>query len=252
MNIFIDYSNNIVYILAPKCGSTSIAAMLGVDLNTIYNTDELVKVLKSDNFKKIIIYRKNILSRFLSGFYEDLFNNTCYDDINITFDNYLIFLKNTFINKNEYTNTLIDDNGVVVPIWFGNCSNLSLPITNENGVFISHLRSQKIVIKGIIDMISGNNVEICELRDLKRLIGNIHENIKIKIKFTNIGNHSLSLIKKERIIIDHNDLNNEQKNIINMIYNEDIEYIKELEEKYNSIKNNDNSFCLSFLFGWYN
>lgn len=232
MFLFVDYSNNVIYILAPKCGTTTIANKLNISLHKEYD----IQCLKSDDFKKIIIYRKNILSRFLSGFYEDLFNNKCYDDMNITFDNYLIFLKTTFMNKNKCVNTLIDDKGVIVPVWFGNCSNVSLPITDKNGIFVSHIISQKTAIKNFIDNISGNNVEICELYYLKNLIGNIHENIKEKIRFKDIGNQTLSFIKKNRIIINDDDLNDEQKNIINSIYNEDIEFIKDLEKKYPSIK----------------
>jgi hypothetical protein len=241
MFIFLDYKKNIVYILSPKCGTQTIATSLDGNLFPKYSIEEETNCLQSDNFKKIIIYKKNILSRFLSGFHEDLFNNTCYDDIDITFDNYLIFLKQTFINKDKCTNTLIDDKGVVAPIWFGNCSNVSLPITDSSGEFVSHIISQKTSIKRFIDNILGNNVEICELHELNKLIGNIHENKKIKIRFNNIGSQTLSFIKKNRIIIDDIDLNDEQKNIINSIYNEDIEFIKDLEEKYQSIKKNDNN-----------
>jgi hypothetical protein len=235
MIIFIDYKNFIIYILAPKCGSQSIASYLNLDLHMCYCIDEQIKCLKSNDFKKIIIYRKNILSRFLSGFYEDLFNNTCYDKLDITFDNYLQLLNDIFINKYSNINILKYDNKES-PIWFGNCSNVSLPITDLSGNFISHIISQKYAISNIIDFISDDNVEICELNNLNKITGYIHSNQKIKTHFQNIGEIQLSEIKKNKIIITSQSLTQNQINIINNIYEEDIIFINNLEIKYKNVK----------------
>ena len=235
MIVFIDYNNLFVYLTSPKCGSQSIAKMLNTDLHTSYPIDEQIEVLSSDKFKKIIIYRKNIFSRFLSGFYEDLFNNNCYDKMDITFDNYLIFLNTIFLDKNKFVNKLMDDKNKEIPIWFGNCSNVSLPITDCNGYFVSHIVSQKYCLTDLINLISGNNVYICELNELNKITGDIHINKKEKNNLQNIGNMKLHKIKNDNIIIDAKALTEYQKNIINKIYEEDISFINDLETKFKKL-----------------
>jgi len=74
MIVFLDETNKVFYIMPPKCGTTTIAKMLNVDLHSIYDLSNI----NNTEYKKVIIIRKDIVDRFLSGFYEDLFNNTCY------------------------------------------------------------------------------------------------------------------------------------------------------------------------------
>ena len=57
MILFIDYTNKRCFIMAPKCGNTTIAEYLGVDIHTYYEDMEVIRVLQSDEFKKIIIIR---------------------------------------------------------------------------------------------------------------------------------------------------------------------------------------------------
>ena len=80
MLIFIDKENKIFYIMSPKCGTTTIANMLSVDINYKYPKEELDN-LNNPEYKKIIIVRKSIIDRFLSGFYEDLFNNITFKEL---------------------------------------------------------------------------------------------------------------------------------------------------------------------------
>ena len=73
MIIYVDDKEKICYIMAPKCGSHTISKMLNTDLHTVYPEWHL----KNDDYRKIIIIRKDVIDRFLSGFYEDLIANTC-------------------------------------------------------------------------------------------------------------------------------------------------------------------------------
>ena len=77
MLLYIDYNNKYCFIVPPKCGNTSIAHTLNINFSIQYTYEEVIRVLTSDEFKKIIVLR-NIYDRFLSGFYEDLKNNSCY------------------------------------------------------------------------------------------------------------------------------------------------------------------------------
>ncbi len=223
--------------MAPKCGSTTIASMLNVSLHKKY--DDLSNI-NNPEYKKIIIIRKNIVDRFLSGFYEDLFNNNCYDNINISFNDYLLFLYKCFQQKIPFVNSIKINNEEVMPICFGNCSGLTLDITNEKGQFISHIISQKCAIYNIIKLINNKtNVEIVELENLSKITNNIKKNIKNKISklpngINDFSELSLSYIKKNRIIINDNLLNDKQKKIILEIFQEDIIYINELEVKFSN------------------
>lgn len=158
MILYIDYTKKNVYVMAPKCGSTSVAHYLNVDLHHEYTiNDELI----NDDFKKYIIVKKDVVERFLSGFYEDLFNNTCYDNMEITFHEYLLFLYKCFSEKIPDVNNLSVYLNRDIPVWFGNTSNVSLNITDSEGNFISHLQTQKIALNHIIDMIEGEKCNNC-------------------------------------------------------------------------------------------
>ena len=156
MLYFTDNCNKIIYIMAPKCGTTSIANMLNVSLHDKMDLTNL----NNPEYKKIIIIRESVIDRFLCGFYEDLFNNTCYDKMDITFNDYLLFLYKCFKEKiPNVTNTKMY-NGLNIPVWFGNCSGCTLSITDDNGNFCSHIMSQKYAISGIVKNIQCKNVEL--------------------------------------------------------------------------------------------
>lgn len=242
MLFFIDEINKIFYIMSPKCGTTTIASMLNVNIHTPYN----LLNINNPEYKKIIIIRKNVINRFLSGFYEDLFSNSCYDNINITFNDYLLFLYKCYQEKISNVDNMKIYNGQDIPIWFGNGSQVSLSITDSEGRFVSHIQSQKTAIYNIVELIKNKtNVEIIEIENLSR-ITNIKENIKHKISklpedINNFSELSLSYIKKNRIIIDDKFLNDKQKEIILDIYKEDLILIEELEVNFNSSTNNKDS-----------
>jgi hypothetical protein len=161
MRIYIDYTNKICFIVAPKCGNTTIASYLNLNLHVEYTEEEIIRILQNDEYKKIIIIR-NIYDRFLSGFYEDLNNNNCYNNIDITFLNYCLFLKYCFDNKLKEVNNLnVYFPDLNIPIWWGNSSNL--PITNNIGQIYGHIGSQKYYLSNYIKLINGNNVNILYL-----------------------------------------------------------------------------------------
>lgn len=223
--------------MAPKCGSTTIAKYMNLNLHIQYNQEQISSILKNDDWLKIIIIRKNVCERFLSGFYEDLFNNNCYNNIHITFEQYLDFLYYCFNNKiKNVSNLNIFFNEDIFIDW-GNCSNKSLTLTNNKGEFISHIQSQKFAIERFINTIEGNNIKLIELKNLNNILNN---NIKMNVKNKNYSEEitelKLSEIKKNRIIISELFLTQNQKKIINQIYQEDNIFISNLEKKYEYIK----------------
>jgi hypothetical protein len=237
MLIFIDTPNKIIYIMSPKCGTTTIANMLNINILHKYSKEELDN-LNNPEYKKIIIIRKSIIDRFLSGFYEDLFNNNCYNNMNITFDNYLKFLHKCHNNKIPNVNNINIYNGVNIPVWFGNCNGIYSNITDKNGNFCSHIMSQKYALYNIVNNIKCKNVQIIELNDLSVLLPYMKEkNVKNKIEKIsngfNISDMTLSYIKSNKIIVSSIFLNEKQQQIILDIYKEDIVFLNELEEKLN-------------------
>jgi hypothetical protein len=61
MLLFIDERTKICYIMALKCGSHTIANYLNTDLHTSYAKHQLT----NDEYTKIIIFRKDVVDRFL-------------------------------------------------------------------------------------------------------------------------------------------------------------------------------------------
>jgi hypothetical protein len=231
MIIYVDDKEKICYIMAPKCGSHTISKMLNTDLHTVYPEWHL----KNDDYRKIIIIRKDVIDRFLSGFYEDLIANTCYNNMNITFNDYLLFLFKCYNEKIPNVKNLQVFTGTDNPVWYGNSSGVSNSITDKNGLFCSHIMSQKYAIQSLINNIAGKNVKIVELNDLQKILPNANKNhAREKKNFTDIDitNFSLCDIKKQKLIMSKENLNEEQKNIILKIYEEDINYFKMLENKF--------------------
>lgn len=238
MLIFIDNLNKIIYIMSPKCGTTTIANMLSVDINHKYNDKELEN-LNNPEYKKIIIIRKSIIDRFLSGFYEDLFNNSCYNNIDITFNDYLLFLHKCYTEKIPNVDNTYIYNNLNMPLWFGNCSGVYRSITDKNGNFSSHIMSQKYAICNLVNKINCiDNIQIIELNDLSTILPNNVEKKNVKKKIENIeniniSNMTLSYIKANRLIISSTFLDEKQKEIILDMYKDDLIFIDALEKKFN-------------------
>ena len=238
MLIFIDNLNKIIYIMSPKCGTTTIANMLSVDINHKYNDKELEN-LNNPEYKKIIIIRKSIIDRFLSGFYEDLFNNSCYNNIDITFNDYLLFLHKCYTEKIPNVDNTYIYNNLNMPLWFGNCSGVYRSITDKNGNFSSHIMSQKYAICNLVNKINCiDNIQIIELNDLTTILPNNVEKKNVKKKIENIeniniSNMTLSYIKENRLIISSTFLDEKQKEIILDMYKDDLIFIDALEKKFN-------------------
>ncbi len=215
--------------MAPKCGTTTIAKMFN-----LHATNDLSNI-NNPKYKKVIIIRKNLVIRFLSGFYEDLFNNSCYSNIDIKFDDYLLFLYDCYQKKHPYVKNMEIYNNKDIPVWFGNCSGCSLPITNDKGYFTSHIQSQYFAINYVVSLLTNKtNVVVVELNKLSKYLNNpLRENVKQSIYFDgNISELSLSYIKNQHIIINEDSLNNTQKKIILEINKEDEIFINKLEENF--------------------
>ena len=120
MFVYTDSVKKNIFISSPKVGTTSISKYLNNQNNNEFLNNEQ---LYNNDYKKYIIIKEDIIERFLSGFYEDLFNNYCYDNIGITFHEYLLFLYNCYIKKIPNVNSLFSYLGHDIRIWFGNCSN---------------------------------------------------------------------------------------------------------------------------------
>jgi len=232
MLYFVDSNEKKIYIMAPKCGTTTIANMLK---KNILEENIIKQHLNDSEYIKIIIIRRSIISRFLSGFYEDLFNNTCYDNLHISFFDYLSYLYKCFKEKKPFVNKIII-NSIEYPLWFGNCSNKKLDITDSNGEFCSHIMSQKYAISNIVNQIKCKHVQLIELDSLNKYIPtatkcNIKEkNNKYKdIEFSQL---SLSYIKSNNVIISKNNLGKKEIEMINEMYEEDCIFIQSLIDKY--------------------
>lgn len=236
MLIYFHNINKVIYIMAPKCGTTTIANLVKANFFTSYNKQAMSN-LNNPEYKKIIIIRKSVIDRFLSGFYEDLFNNTCYDNMNITFNEYLKFLDLCYTKKIKNVTNMKMYNGIRLPLWYGNCSGLSRPITDSTGNFCSHLISQKHAISHITKMITCKNVNVVDLSNLQDIlpVGTPKHNVKNKIEdlSINFSEMTLSYIKSNRIIVSSLHLNESQQKLILDMYTNDLLFIEELITRFN-------------------
>lgn len=232
MIIFIDYNKLFCYIVAPKCGNTTIANHL--NLHLLNNYDNFYKILGDEKFTKILVLR-SIYSRFLSGFYEDLFNNNCYNDIDTTFNKYLLFLKKITDDKEKNIVTIQYYYKQIKPIYWGQCSNVKLPITNDNGTLWGHIRGFKHSVEEYVK--NSNNIKLLDINNLSNFLdSHDKKNVKKKNYNSTIGSTRLSCIKKKKLIINEKKLTQKQKDIIDHIYKEDFEYIKYLKNTYEYIE----------------
>jgi len=235
MIIFIDYKNHKCYIASCKCGNTTIAAHLKLPLHTKYSNNEIVRVLRDADFQKIIIIR-DILDRFYSGFCEDIKNNTCYENIHISFYEYCLFLKHCYDNKLKNVNNI---NAFYkksnVPIWWGNCGNKNKPITNSDGQLDGHIISQYNSIINFVNIIKDANNKMLIL-DINNLT--LNSEIKNKKTYSNTSqlNYDSKLSEIKNYITDHKVFPNKNKMynkeiicIINDIYKQDYEFIESLK-----------------------
>jgi hypothetical protein len=233
MVVYIDYIKKNVFISSPKVATTSISKYLNIE--NVYQFPDNGEFINND-FRKIIIIREDIIERFLSGFYEDLINNYCYDTIDISFHEYLLFLYDCHIKKIPNVNNLFHYLNKDIPIWFGNCSSVSLDITNQDGLFISHIISQKLEIGDTIQKIKGDNVIVVEINNLTNILGenSIICNKKNKKSYDfKLRNIKLCDIKKNQIITNKHSLDEEEREIILKMYNEDVLFINELKNTFN-------------------
>lgn len=240
MTIFIDFINSRCFILSPKCGTQTLSKYLKIPINMSYEKSEILNILKDKSFKKIIVVR-DVIDRFFSGFYEDLKNNKCYLDMNLSFFEYIKFICYCHDNKiKNVNNTSIyypDNNNL---IYWGGCSRLNLPITDSSGNLSGHIISQKIHLRSCVDLLEpDDNVEIIDITELTK-ITNIQENVKSYTEEDNKYNYDtlISDLKKAKIYPKKEYmLNKVITNIINHIYISDIIYIKSIKNKFKNTVN---------------
>jgi sugar phosphate isomerase/epimerase len=238
MPIFACHLKKIIIITSPKCGSTSLKEYFMNIEN--YDSEMLLKLLHE--YKIYIVFNENIIKRFLSGFFEDLINNSCYNEIDISFKDYVDILYNININKVAEVNK-IQYNNIEYNIWWGECSNRKISLTDEHGEFMSHIQSQTYSIINFLNILDNNcNVEIIDLKNLYYLIRGEHKNKSeakhdFPIKIIDMTNISLKDIKKNVFISTQNTFDSQIEKKIMEIYKKDIECIKFLKLKFKHITN---------------
>lgn len=234
MIIYIDHQNKRVFLTAPKCGSTTIASHLNVSLHEIYSDDCMINVLSNNEYLKIIVLRADVVGRFLSGFTEDLYNNECYTNLHITFIGYIKFLYHCYTKKIKHVNNLNVFFSRDIPIYFGGSDTCKLPITGENGEFVSHIQTQKYALGNLIDIIIGTNVKLLEINELSRfLCNNESKNVKCKLESnSNADMLYLCDLKRMDSMISKKMLSDECYRMILDMCKDDLEFIKNLEDKF--------------------
>jgi hypothetical protein len=236
MTIFIDYSGKRCFILSPKCGTQTLSKFLNLPLDIQYNGAELSDVLNDKTYKKIVVVRDHI-ERFLSGFYEDLKNNSCYLNLDIPFIDYIKFLYYCHNNKiPNVINTNVYNKDYNFIVEWGACSGKKLSITDENGKLSGHIISQIQHIKPPIDLLNDDDdVEVINMSELSK-ITNIHENSKSYLTSEELNynyNTLLSDIKKNQIYPNSDKMiNSKIRKMLDSIYAEDIEYINKIKQKF--------------------
>ena len=235
MLTYIDEINKYIFICSPKCGNTSISNYLNVNLHTKYESNVLKNKLNDSNYLKIIVTR-DVCEKFIYGFNEDFNNNECYKYIDITFDEYLDFLKYCYDNKIKNCDNLnVFYKNINKKIWWGQCSNNKINITNNEGIIVGHIGSQKSFIKKIINDIEDDNVKVIDIKELSSYIcsdiknnkSNIINHYNNKTKLSEVKNNN-GLFIKSKLLTDRN------INIIKHIYKEDIIFIENIIKRYNN------------------
>jgi len=240
MTIYIDFINNKCFILSPKCGTQTVSKYLRLPLNISYDRNEIISILKCPDFKKIIVVR-DIISRFFSGFYEDLKNNNCYLNLDISFYDYIKFLCFCYDNKIKNVNNLnvYFENKNNLIEW-GGCSSLHLPITDNSGNFSGHIIHQYKHIKSYTDFLDENdNVQVIDISELDK-ITNIHVNskpYKIDDNDNNDNNYDyntlLSDLKKNKVYPKMEKMMNDNiKRMITHMYLYDAKFIESIKLKF--------------------
>ena len=119
-----------------------------------------------------------------------------------------------------------------LPLFFGN--DQKIPITDKKDLFKSHIMTQKHALNHLVTKIKDDNTKLIELKDLHKLLKNdIQKNKKQTEKMTiDTSTITISEIKKNFIMFLSENLSDNDKKIIKNLYQEDIDFIKSLEEKY--------------------
>jgi len=245
MIIYIDYRKKEVFIVPPKCGNNIISTYLNLKINKKYTHKNIMYVLTNNNFKKIIIYR-DIYDRFLSGFYEDLINNSCYLDIDLNFLEYCEFLEYC-INNNikNVSNLNVKYYNLDKKIWWGECGAQNYNIINNKGYIDGHMISQENCIKIYVDILirrKSTNVYLLNIKDINKYLGiNIYKYQKNYMINDDINFKTPIYILKTNRLFPTREImiNDKVKSIIDNLYNSDFIFLDNLKKKFNIIYPSD-------------
>jgi hypothetical protein len=242
MFYYIDENTKTLFICPPKCGNTTLSNFLNIPLNQNYENTYLYDILTNSNYKKVLVLR-NPFERFLSGFYEDLNNNSCYENIHISFANYCEFLNYCHDNKLTNVNNLnVFFKNENEPIWWGNCSNLTLPITDEYGSISGHIGSMCLYVENIT--FNADKLEIIDIKDLSTFLQISKNEIKNTKNYGVENEYNVTphmLLSKLKHLKTTKNYCAQAKflytpriyEIIKNIYKIDFDFIEELNKKYN-------------------
>ncbi len=196
MRFFVDDIHKFCYIVAPKCGNSSIAKNLGVPVLINYSEDKKREILFDSTYTKVIIVRQNLVDRFLSGLYEEMFpksgiNGEIYANINLTFGEFLESLFAIIKSRAPNVQTISHPSSTfaseAAAQW--RIESFGGPITDEFGTLVTHMGSQFWWISDIVRVMLTaptpqpwtviDTANICQALDMP-----IVKNVKKKISYS--------------------------------------------------------------------
>lgn len=234
MMYYIWNEKKIIFIVPPKCGNTTIASHLKLDILHKYSLAELEAVFQNATYTVVFVVRKNVIDRFLSGLYEDLLTNSCYDNLNMSFTEYLAFLHHCHAEKIPNVNNInVYNPEINHEVYFG--SKNRCPITNANGQFISHVQLQSSLFDNILTWCE--NIKLLQIEQIDELFhATTRLNVKEKkIVDVDLDSISLAAMKAGNIIINESCLQDKHKNMILSICEKDVDLIEKLFTKYEKL-----------------
>jgi len=229
-----------IFITAPKCGSTTIRNF--VDNNKIEchnNAKNIYEECKNPENTKIFIIREDVVSRFLSGLYEDFFSYDAffYKNLDIRIYDFIDFLYECYKQKRCNVNVInIGDKSY--PIGSGDPTKPS-DITDHRGIFTGHIQPQHALLSYYEHAMGDEkNTYILNLNDIgvffNSSVGNSHKTRKstdISMKKLTIKN-----IIAQVILPDETMYSSDYISKIKEMYECDNEYIEYLKKNYKVIK----------------
>ena len=248
----VDEINKIVWICSHKCGISTLSTFLlnlyGYSTNDTYNVKKLSDLgycNKKEEYKdyyKILVIR-NPYEKFISGLLEDIQNNSCFKKIDISFYQFCLFLKKVY-NKSNVDYYEKNNKNIHVDYFFTK----NTPFVNK---LLNHLSSIKSKINCDLEYIDFKLDKIIEVKQLSQCLNEIKKKFNIDVPFSicnpkNYKNVNYSIIDMNICEIARGAdypsytyfYNEEIKQIIRLIYDEDFTLFEKLNYK-NTFENFD-------------